>query len=199
MLFGCLASTCWPLMRTGNSFLYHMRVRARAVDLSVFCAYAGCSESLHDKPTVAPTDSLQSLIVRRLKSRVEVEVHTRGSADPSPNNCFADQAQSQLRVGFCRLSLGIAINKSIRFGRKANKSRDFLPGLYTLETPSYGSCRFKSSLLHGGSGLRFCITTNGVIRTRISCQNHAKLFRKPWPSQDSGQVARWTSQLYAAR
>jgi hypothetical protein len=97
-------------------------------------------------------------------------------------------------AAFCGLNLTIAINESIGFGRKGNKTRGFLLGFYTPKHKVSDFADANQVFCTGGSGSGFCITTNGVIRTRIRCQDSAELFKKPQPRQDYGHVASWASQ-----
>ena len=62
--------------------------------------------------------------------------------------------------------------------------------LPTLSQSSAESFKNKpAGSTHGGSASRFCITANGVMRTRLRRLARTKPFRKPRPQPVSGHIA----------
>ena len=48
-------------------------------------------------------------------------------------------------------------------------------------------------------GNEFCITSNGVRRTRRRLLNRTEVFRRPWPRQGSGHMLSCPPRFYAAK
>lgn len=122
----------------------------------------------------------------------------KGSIDSNSYNYFAVRFNQNLCY-VCGTNRVIVINKSNGFGWKDSKTRNFLLGLYIPKAPSCESCWFKSRLLHEGSGSQFCINENGLILTRVRCQDRAELFRKARTRQAFGHVARWHSPVFCCQ